>query len=91
MKTPVDGGMSVVISDDGFNARGIAVDSTSVYWVNSGHSGGDHVGTVMKVPIGGGTQVTLAHEQAVPNDIAVDSTSVYWVNLEGGTVMRVAK
>lgn len=56
------------------NPEAIAVDSTSVYWVDY------NSGNVMSVPIGGGTPVTLASGQDTPHGIAVDSTSVYWVN-----------
>ncbi|MHB8417808.1 MAG: hypothetical protein ACYDCL_07015 [Myxococcales bacterium] len=64
-------------------AGDLAVDSTSVYWVNTGD------GTVKKVGLSGGTPVTLASSQGSPWGIAVDSSSVYWTDLSGGTVMKV--
>jgi hypothetical protein len=52
---------------------GIAVDATSVYWVD---------GNVMKVPIGGGAVTTLAVANT-QGSIAVDATSVYWADTGG--------
>jgi sugar lactone lactonase YvrE len=64
--------------------NGIALDTASVYWTNSGD------GTVMKVPLGGGTPATLASGQSSAGSIAVDATSVYWVNnTANGTVMKL--
>jgi hypothetical protein len=62
---------------------GIAVDSTSVYWVDYGGN------TVMKVALNGGSPVTLDSPLASsPFGIAADSTSVYWTN-QGSTVAKV--
>lgn len=79
MKVPLGGGATTTLDDNaGFNPFAIAVDSTSVYWVQEGN--GPAVGSVMKVPRGGGTQVVLASAQAAPGSLAIDSTSVYWTN-----------
>jgi hypothetical protein len=61
--------------------KGLAVDSTSVYWTTS---------AVLKVPIGGGTPTTLASPTST-GLIAVDSKSVYWTSQVGfsGSVMKV--
>jgi hypothetical protein len=70
-------------------AIGLAVDSTSVYWSDSGD------GTVLSVPKGGGAPKTLA---SAPNAgaLAVDSTGIYFLaerfDQDGGangTVLRV--
>ncbi len=75
----------------------MAVDSTSVYWVNYGSNNGTADGTVMKAPLGGGTATQLAGGQISPRGIAVDSTGVYFasstavlkVGLGGGTVTTI--
>jgi hypothetical protein len=76
----------------------IAVDATSVYWVDVGtfDSKGNYnanSGTVMQVARGGGTPTTLASGQEFPISIAVDATSVYWANAGSsdtdGALMKV--
>jgi hypothetical protein len=83
------------------NPEGIAVDGTSVYWLEAASSSsnqqpGDHYppGALMKMPLGGGTPEVLATptgNQASfsgkygPN-LALDATNVYWAwGLVGGT------
>ena len=55
MKVPLGGGTPTTLASGQFDPVGIAVDATSVYWVNSGSNTGSADGTVMKVPLGGGT------------------------------------
>jgi hypothetical protein len=73
----------------------MAVDATSVYWINSGPNLAS--GAIMKVTLAGGDPITLASGQRDPRSIAVDATSVYWTNggsvgtdIAYGTVMKVA-
>ena len=73
----------------------MAVDATSVYWINSGPNLSS--GAIMKVALAGGDPVTLASGQRDPRSIAVDATGVYWTNggsagtsIADGTVMKVA-
>jgi hypothetical protein len=71
------------------NPAAVAVDGTSVYWVNAGTSNSSKDGTVMKVALGGGAPVTLASQQASPASVALDASSVYWTDFWAGTVTRV--
>ena len=67
------------------NPAGIAVDATSVYWVDEGD------GTVMKCAIAGcsGAPSVLAAGQTHPVAIAVDTQNVYWIG--GSLIMRLRK
>lgn len=74
---------------------GIALDPTSVYWVNAANIGGGLNGSVMKAPLGGvpdgGSPIVLASGQNVPTSVAVDATTIVWANGsrggKGGSVM----
>jgi hypothetical protein len=77
----------VLASEQNFPAA-LAVDATSVYWVNSGYDQQNppqtlqNNGSVMKVPLNGSSPpIQLVASQIVPAAIAVDATSVYWTVL----------
>lgn len=63
-------------------ARGLAVDATSLYWTSAAN------GTVMSMPKGGGAPTVIAAGQSAPDTLAVDSTSVFWINGGDATLMR---
>jgi hypothetical protein len=92
MRAPLSGGATTMFASGGDMPGGnapysIALDPTSVYWVNF-YQGP----AVLKAPLGGGTAVTLVSEpqaetpargesgQAPTSNtsVAVDATSVYW-------------
>jgi hypothetical protein len=68
----------------------LAVDSTSVYWLNGGTYAD---GNLMKVAKNGGPLVTLATAQPFPGAISLDATSVYWtINTgESGALLKMPK
>jgi hypothetical protein len=78
---------SVVDNQSGL--RGVAVDSTYVYWIaNVPHDG------IFKAPkAGGGAPIVVATGQALPVDIAVDDHYIFWINssVPNGAVMRLSK
>jgi hypothetical protein len=93
MKVSLDGGTAVTLASGQDGPHRIAVDSTSVYWMNSGDGFANGDDVVMKVPLGGGTPVMLAsrpYSALGPREsygIAVDATSVYWASdIQQGTV-----
>ena len=91
MRVPVNGGALSTLASGLLDPQGLAVDATSIYWVNHGTSGSSYTdGSVMKVPLAGGDTTTLAPGQTSPTSIAVDGTNVYWTNsASAGTVMKV--
>ena len=100
MKAPRSGGASCALwpcASGTCNLEFLAIDSTNVYWTDSGTAANNfHDGTVMRVAIGGGTAIVLASGQDYPLGIAVDDSSVYWTNVAGnganqGKVLKVAK
>jgi hypothetical protein len=81
-------GKPVVIASGQPNPNAIAVDSTSIYWTNSGSStaGGD----VMSAPLCGGTPVTIAPPvmlgpttEANPSALVANASSVFWIVTNG--------
>jgi len=84
------------LTHEPYDIRALAVDSTSVYWIESGSPYGPVYATIKKMPINGGAVTTLAtlpDAQDYDSYIAVDSTNVYWldsgyfwkVGINGGT------
>lgn len=74
-----------------YDVKGIAVDSTNVYWTESTDGLNVNSGTVKKVSINGGMVTTLASGLNNPYGIAIDSTNVFWTESLGGTVKKVSK
>lgn len=93
MKCAIDGcgDKPIVLASNQLNPIAIAVDATSVYWVNRGtqntQGGYNGDGSVMKCAIGGcgGMPTVLAAGQYGSNTLAVDATAVYWTNEGDGT------
>jgi hypothetical protein len=85
-KVPKAGGEVVTLAT-GDRLSGIAVDSTSVYWVagTSDATGG----TIMKIPVGGGTPTTMTSRSGLPSHLAVDGSSVYWVEQMQDAIMSI--
>jgi hypothetical protein len=76
------------------NPRGIAVDSTSVYWsipFNAQQSPAS--GEIRKISVGGGSITPLATGQDLPGPIARDASFVYWANagMDNPAIKKVAK
>jgi hypothetical protein len=95
--TAVDGGTCsngpcrVIATGQPF-PRAVAVDSTSIYWVNEGTEPKDEVdGALMKASLDGGAPVVLAADQPFALSIAVDDVNVYWVSQDGANGAKVQK
>jgi len=68
----------------GYHNSAMAVDSTSVYWIDP------VVDVIARVALGGGAVTTLVAGTGL-TDIAVDATSVYWTTNGLGPVGAVVK
>jgi hypothetical protein len=90
VKAPLDGGDITVLVANHRNAAAVAVDATSLYWIDSvpivpigsGDPNPQPVslpvgGDVMKVSLADGTVTTLATGAIFPVAFAIDATSVY--------------
>jgi hypothetical protein len=78
MKVPIAGGSKVVLASSVAyqSPRGIAVDSSAVYWVNQGEAASP--GSIMKVPLTGGTAVTLVSKVTFPVHLALSNGMIYF-------------
>jgi hypothetical protein len=87
---PCSAGASPVLLASVKGAKGIAVDSTNVYWTTYGYG----VAAVMKCAVGGcgGGPTIVASGLALPTWIAVDSANIYWTDVSGNenAVMKCA-
>jgi hypothetical protein len=72
----------VPLGSDPSGPEWIAVDSSYVYWTDSG-------GMVMKATLDGATVTTLASGLLGPQGIAIDAANVYWADSAG--VKKIAK
>jgi hypothetical protein len=77
---PLAGGATITLASGQRSAGPIAVDSTSVYWIDAT--------TVSKAPIGGGSVAVLATGQ-MGQSLAVDGTDVYFAT--NGPAIGIAK
>ena len=88
MKADVLTGDLTTLATDQQSPVSIAVDGTSVYWVNRGTGSVSPDGTVMKVARTGGSPFVIAAGQANSSSIALDDTNVYWTTTEDGKIMK---
>lgn len=87
MSAAADGTSTKTLASSQDAPGDLVVDSSGVYWVNTGLSG-----TVMTLPLNGWQPLVLASSgQSNPVHIAVDANAVYWATGRGGTIMKIAK
>ncbi len=96
VRAPLAGGPSVVIARASGAVPGIAIDTSTVYFIDNPAYG--LTGVVKSIPKVGGKVSVVASEQAIPMDLAVDGTNVYWANsaladlyTDAGSVVRWSK
>jgi hypothetical protein len=83
---PIGGGAVANVATGQTLPIAIAVDSTTVYWANSGCTLAGCEPAVMAVPFGGGTPVAVASGLAKASSLttlAVDGANVYWGTSDG--------
>ncbi len=89
LQLPLDGGSPIALVGASVYTQTLAVDATSVYFINA--AGVAPGNSVMRAPIGGGAAVALGTGPD-PSSVAVDGTYVYWgggVPDTSGAIMRV--
>lgn len=74
-----DAATIVTLATGQTNARGLALDDTHVYWVNSLSPNG----TAMRVPKDGGEVETVGSGAGLPVRAALDNTYAYWTASNG--------
>ncbi|GAB4190131.1 MAG: hypothetical protein OHK0022_02720 [Roseiflexaceae bacterium] len=80
-RLPKAGGDAQTLVTEPGGVRGIAADTSGLYWTSAG--------AVRRLPPGGEPAI-LAGGQSSPGALAIDEESVYWMN-QDGTVNRVSK
>lgn len=83
-KAPLVGGTIQNLATGHGRPAAIAVDHTSVYWINMDQGG------VMRVPIAGGGSTQLA-SGSLPVSLTLSGDYVYWVEHGSGAAQRVAR
>src|SRR5258707_504200 len=73
MKIDKAGGMPVTIAMGQNSPWRLAVDSSTVFWTDSG-------GDLFKAPLAGGMPIALASGLSSPAGVAIDDSNVYWAN-----------
>ena len=88
IRVPLDGAASTTLATREAGPSAIAVDATSVYWVDEGpdvYYPGDSQsqGAVVSAPLAGGSVTTLATRQTDPRGLFVQGSTLYWVDDDG--------
>ena len=84
MKCALGGGTATTLAPPAgrFYARGIAVDSSNVYWAAPAVIRIID-GQIRSVPVGGGTLAVLVEDQTSPTAVIVDPTGLCWAQTAG--------
>lgn len=70
---------SDTLATDLKHAGAVAIDQTSIYWVEGGTDANNNLdGAIMKARLDGSEVVTLVYPVDDPGSIALDATHVYW-------------
>ena len=78
---PATGGTTTVLAPSEHRVGSIALDATSVYWVDSSGGGFDFTapdGRIRSVPRAGGSATILADKQAVPGKLVLFGSTLFW-------------
>jgi hypothetical protein len=79
LRVPIAGGASTTLASGG-SPEAVAVNATSVFWVDRS--------TVQRMLVNGSGQRTIALGQSNAWAVAIDATSVYWANGDSGSMGR---
>ena len=94
-KTPVNGGVTTVLTNDAGGLSGsvtsdLVVDDAYVYWAKVA-TGSPNTWSIARVPIDGGPAVTLATVSGEVTALASDADHIYWEESGDGTIKSIPK
>jgi hypothetical protein len=89
LKVSLVDGSTTTLASGQWCPNQIAVDSSSVYWVNGTNQNDDET-SLMKMPLAGGVVTTLNVSPSGHRAVVLDASHIYWTSSDG-TVMRMPR
>jgi hypothetical protein len=85
MKLPLTGGTPTTLASNQFGVYGLALGTTSVYWVTNSNTSEAHAAPVLlSVPVAGGMSVSVASISSMTSLLGISATNLYWIGDDDG-------